>query len=117
MDGGLGEPKRRPQGCGEERATDNSTTSRAESLRLARRSLTEMERSRAMEFAGIWGGGDDAYALWTGAEWDDFQSKWNDLSGQGQRLVDLETYVDGGGVRRYAGVWRAGTDPHYLWAG
>ena len=30
---------------------------------------------------------------------------------------DFETYVDGGGVRRYSGVWRAGTDGHYLWVG
>ena len=28
-----------------------------------------------MEFTGIWRGGDDAYALWTGAQWDDFQTK------------------------------------------
>jgi hypothetical protein len=70
-----------------------------------------------MEFAGIWRGGDDAYVLWTGAQWDEFQSKWSQLSGQGQRLVDFETYVDGNGVRRYAGVWRAGTDAHYLWVG
>ena len=54
-----------------------------------------------MEFAGIWRGGNDAYYLWTGAQWDDFQTKWNQLSGQGLRLVDLETYIDGNGVRRY----------------
>jgi hypothetical protein len=70
-----------------------------------------------MEFAGVWRGGDDAYALWTGAQWDDFQTKWSQLSTQGQRLVDFETYLDGNGIRRYAGVWRAGTDAHYLWAG
>jgi hypothetical protein len=70
-----------------------------------------------MEYAGIWRGGDDAYALWTGAQWDDFQTKWHQLAEQGQRLVDLETYLDGGGVRRYAGVWRAGIDAHYLWVG
>jgi hypothetical protein len=52
-----------------------------------------------------------------GAKWDDFQARWNQLSGQGLRLVDLETYVDGNGVRLYSGVWRAGIDAHYLWVG
>jgi hypothetical protein len=70
-----------------------------------------------MQFAGIWRSGDDSYALWTGAQWDDFQAKWKQLSAQGQRLVDFETYVDGNGVRRYSGVWRAGADAHYLWVG
>ena len=70
-----------------------------------------------MQFAGIWRGGNDSYYLWIGALWDSFQAKWTQLSGQGLRLVDFETYVDGGGVRRYSGAWRAGTDAHYLWVG
>jgi hypothetical protein len=38
-----------------------------------------------MEYSGIWRGGDDAYALWTRATWDEFQAKWNQLSAQGHR--------------------------------
>ncbi len=49
--------------------------------------------------------------------WDNFNTKWQELSGKGLRLVDFETWLDGGGVRRYAGVWRTGTDAHYLWVG
>jgi hypothetical protein len=32
------------------------------------------------------------------------------------RLVDLEIYTEGG-VTKFAGVWRAGSDAHYLWVG
>ena len=35
---------------------------------------------------------------------------------QNLRLVDLEIYQEGG-VTKYAGVWRQGSDGHYLWAG
>jgi hypothetical protein len=32
------------------------------------------------------------------------------------RLTNLETYVEDG-KRLFIGIWRAGTDAHYLWAG
>jgi hypothetical protein len=67
-------------------------------------------------FIGAWRAGTDGHYLWQGSDWTHFQSKWNELSGQGYRLTDITTYVDGG-QRLWAGVWRAGTDGHYLWAG
>jgi murein DD-endopeptidase MepM/ murein hydrolase activator NlpD len=65
-------------------------------------------------FAGVWRAGSDPYYLWVGASWNDFKNKWQQLANQNLRLVDIETYVDGG-QRKFTGVWRAGSDAHYLW--
>ena len=46
----------------------------------------------------------------------DFEKKWKELSKQDLRLVDLETWMDGK-TRKWGGVWRHGTDGHYLWVG
>ena len=43
-------------------------------------------------------------------------AKWQELSAQNLRLVDIDIYEDGGQMK-YAGVWRAGSDAHYLWVG
>jgi hypothetical protein len=48
--------------------------------------------------------------------WADFAAKWEQLSKQGLRLVDLETWLDGG-TRRWGGAFRQGDDAHYLWVG
>ena len=69
------------------------------------------------QFAGIWregtDPGTDPYYLWV-ATWDSFAAKWGELSRTGLRLVDLDVTVESG-VPLYAGVWRAGSDAHYLW--
>jgi murein DD-endopeptidase MepM/ murein hydrolase activator NlpD len=67
-------------------------------------------------FAGVFRQGSGAHYLWEGVSWADFEAKWKQLSAQNLRLVDLETWVDGG-KRKWGGVWRAGSDAHYLWAG
>ncbi|MET0218217.1 MAG: hypothetical protein ABW205_09875 [Burkholderiales bacterium] len=67
-------------------------------------------------FAGVLREGTDAHALWVGDDWDGFKAKWKQLSDDGLRLIDLETYVEGS-TRKYAGVFRAGTDAHALWVG
>jgi len=67
-------------------------------------------------YVGVWRAGTDGHYLWQGADWTSFQAKWNELSGQGLRLTDITTYLDGG-QRKWAGVWRTGSDGHYLWAG
>ncbi len=67
-------------------------------------------------FAGVWRQGTDAHYLWEGVPWAEFDAKWQQLSGQNLRLVDLETWTDGGG-RKWGGVWRQGSDAHYLWVG
>jgi hypothetical protein len=41
-------------------------------------------------------------------------NKWQELSGKGLRLIDLETWVDGK-TRRYAGVFGHGKEAHALW--
>ena len=50
----------------------------------------------ANTFVGVWRAGDDAHYLWQGVDWSSFHAKWNELSGQGLRLTDVTTYVDGG---------------------
>jgi Peptidase family M23/Bacterial tandem repeat domain 1 len=67
-------------------------------------------------FAGVWRAGNDPYYLWSGVDWNSFNAKWQELSKQNLRLVDVETWGEGS-QRKYAGVWRAGSDAHYLWAG
>jgi len=66
-------------------------------------------------YAGVWRSGSDPYYLWV-ADWNSFKAKWEELSKQNLRLVDLKVYT-GGGATKYAGVWRAGSDAHYLWVG
>jgi hypothetical protein len=39
-----------------------------------------------------------------------------ELGGDGLRLVDIATYVEGG-QRKFAGAWRSGTDGYLLWWG
>jgi C1A family cysteine protease len=65
-------------------------------------------------YSGVWRSGSDPYYLWVNASWDNFSAKWDELSKQNLRLVDLEPYT-AGGKRVWAGVWRAGSDAHYLW--
>lgn len=45
-----------------------------------------------------------------------FVSEWQTKSGQGLRLIDIESYVEGG-VTKFAGVYSAGTWGHYLYLG
>ena len=67
-------------------------------------------------FAGVWRGGNDPYYLWIGTNFNDFKAKWETLSAQNYRLVDLEIYNQSG-QQKYMGVWRGGSDAHYLFVG
>ena len=67
-----------------------------------------------MRYFGVWAPGNDGYYLWANVTWDSFRAKWEEVSAQGLRLVDLSTEVVNGEVR-YTGAWRAGTGGHYLW--
>jgi polyglycine hydrolase-like protein/peptidase M23-like protein len=71
--------------------------------------------SKARLFAGVWRSGSDPYYLWV-SDWNSFHAKWEELSKQNLRLVDLKVSTDSG-KPRFGGVWRAGTDAHYLWIG
>jgi murein DD-endopeptidase MepM/ murein hydrolase activator NlpD len=65
---------------------------------------------------GAWRPGSDAHYLWEGADWNSFNAKWKELSGQGYRLTSITTAGEGA-QRTWSGVWRAGTDGYYLWVG
>ncbi|MGO4777237.1 hypothetical protein AB4084_17305, partial [Lysobacter sp. 2RAB21] len=45
--------------------------------------------------------------------WSGFTAKWDELSDNGYRLIDVDTFVDAG-VRNYVGVFRAGSGGHAL---
>ncbi|HEX8159875.1 MAG TPA: M12 family metallopeptidase, partial [Solirubrobacteraceae bacterium] len=64
--------------------------------------------------AGVWRGGTDAYYLWANATQASFLAKWNELNGQGLRLVDIDVDT-AGGQTLWTGVWRSGNDGHFLW--
>ncbi len=67
-------------------------------------------------YSGVFRAGNAGHFLWVGADWPSFTAKWQQLSGQGLRLIDLETYKEGS-KRLYSGVFAAGSDAHFLWAG
>ena len=45
-------------------------------------------------YAGVWRSGSDDYYLWSGANWQNFLAKWNELGSQNLRLVDVNIYED-----------------------
>ncbi|MEI9852540.1 MAG: hypothetical protein WDN24_18650 [Sphingomonas sp.] len=50
------------------------------------------------------------------SEWPSFEAKWKELTGNGLRLVAIDTYKEGS-KRIFAGVYRAGKQGHALWVG
>ena len=78
-------------------------------------SIRSSRTARACGF-GAYRAGTDGHYFWAGDDWAAFQARWQQLAAQGLRLVDVETYVDGG-HRKFVGVWRAGTDGYTLWWG
>ena len=69
----------------------------------------------AFAYSGVWRSGSDPYYLWGNADWNNFQAKWSTLNQQNLRLTDIETYKQGNNTRLWSGVWRGGSDGHYLW--
>ncbi|MFV0375141.1 hypothetical protein [Microbacterium sp.] len=95
-------------------------TMTAGQVKVVRRTLQHPSRnhlirtSAGVRYAGVFLPGDDRHALWVGDDWAGFTDKWSELSDDGLRLIDLESYVIGG-RRRFSGVFRAGTGGHALW--
>ena len=65
---------------------------------------------------GVWRSASDGHYLWENLDWPTFNSKWEELAGEGFRLTSITTSGEGA-QRTWSGVWRAGTDPYYLWVG
>ncbi|MGO1072220.1 peptidoglycan DD-metalloendopeptidase family protein [Lysobacter sp. CA199] len=65
------------------------------------------------QYVGVYRAGNDATALWRSTSWGAFTAKWDELSDDGYRLIDVDTYVEAG-VRNYVGVFRAGSGGHAL---
>jgi hypothetical protein len=66
-------------------------------------------------YTGVFTSGSGAHAFWTNASWQPFVAKWQQLSGQGLRLMDLDVSQVGTQLR-YSGAFRAGSGPYGLWA-
>jgi hypothetical protein len=69
---------------------------------------------QGLRYSGVFLPGTDAHGLWVNADWQRFHAKWQEWSGQGLRLTDIEI-AELGGQLRYSGAFRAGTDAHGLW--
>lgn len=65
-------------------------------------------------YSGVWKQGSGSYGLWVNASWSSFVNKWNQWSGQGLRLNDLEI-TRLGSSNRYSGVFEQGTGGYGLW--
>ncbi|NIS38045.1 hypothetical protein GWN91_02450, partial [Candidatus Saccharibacteria bacterium] len=67
------------------------------------------------KFTGVWREGPD-HKIWVNADWDGFESKWRELSDDGYRLVDIETWI-AVGIRNYGGIFIRGKGKYKLWVG
>jgi len=70
---------------------------------------------QGQRYSGVFQAGSGSYGLWVNADWQHFVAKWQQWSGQGLRLDDLEISQPGGQLR-YSGVFRQGSGGHGLWA-
>jgi hypothetical protein len=66
-------------------------------------------------YSGVWRAGSGGYYLWVNADQNHFIAKWQELSQQNLRLVDMNIHQVPGNQWRYAGVWQQGTGVEYLW--
>jgi murein DD-endopeptidase MepM/ murein hydrolase activator NlpD len=68
-------------------------------------------------FLGVFEQGSGGYVLSPyGMSWGQFSDYWADRAKENLRLIDIESYEEGG-KRIFLGVWRQGTDGYYLWHG
>ena len=56
-------------------------------------------------YSGVWHFGSGPYYLWANVGWESFKSKWQELSAQNMRLVDMEVHPVGNEVH-YPAVGR-----------
>lgn len=70
---------------------------------------------QGQRYSGVFQAGSGSYGLWVNADWQSFVAKWQQWSGQGLRLDDLEISKPGGQLR-YSGVFRQGSGGYGLWA-
>ncbi|MBI4586832.1 MAG: hypothetical protein HY717_22695, partial [Planctomycetes bacterium] len=64
--------------------------------------------------------GNDGHAAWITSNWSDgpdsFTKKWEEWNQAGLRMIDLETWEEGG-ARIWCGIFRAGSWAHAAWIG
>src|SRR6266704_2649220 len=63
-------------------------------------------------YSGIWVSGTDANYYEVGLTLQELKDHATTRHGQGLRLIDIETYMEGN-QRVWAGVWRSGNDANY----
>ena len=64
---------------------------------------------------GVFLPGSGGHGLWANANWGSFVAKWQEWSGQGLRLADLNSHRVGNETR-YTAAFLPGNDGHALWA-
>jgi CubicO group peptidase (beta-lactamase class C family) len=68
------------------------------------------------KYSAILKSGSGTYKTAVNLDWDDFTAQWTTLSGQGYRLIDIDTATSLG-QRRYTGVFQPGSGGHAMIAG
>lgn len=66
-------------------------------------------------FAGIWEDGSERQVIRRGLTTNAFNVEWTAITDAGYRLTDIETWTDDDGVRRWDGIFTAGSGEHALW--
>jgi hypothetical protein len=66
-------------------------------------------------FSGVFHEGGEQNTISVGQERAAFRNKWVELSGNGQRLIDLETYKAAGGKNLYASIFAPGSGSYGIW--
>jgi hypothetical protein len=66
-------------------------------------------------WTGVFLEGGGGHGLWANATWDSFVAKWQEWSGQGLRLADLNMHLSGNETRHTAACL-PGNDGYALWA-
>ena len=70
--------------------------------------------SDTKQYIGVWRAGNSIDLRVKAAGWTAFTQKWQELSNDKFRLVEIETFVENG-QRQFLGIFKRGTGGHYLW--
>lgn len=70
-----------------------------------------------LRWDGVFKKGTGRNAIWRHFDYDGFKAKWDEMKTDGMQLIDLETYKDSNGKRRWAGLFRPKTGKTAMYRG
>lgn len=77
--------------------------------------------SDTKQYIGVWGAGSEIELRVKATGWDAFTKKWEELSNDNFRLVEINTFLDptqllNPGQRQFMGLFKRGSGKHYLFS-